>query len=147
MAGDDLLVAPLFNGEHERVVRFPAGTWYDFETGERVSDGETRTIRRELPSMPLFVRAGAIVPLMPPLPHVPRPGDTVAIEARHYGAVPGHFRLYDDDGESLAYRQGRSRWIDFRVEIGPDGSRRGRVEAGAPVGGLDYSPVEWRWLG
>ena len=146
MVGDDLLVAPLFAGETERRVLLPPGAWYDFETGERLPGGAC-TLACPPEAMPLLVREGAVVPLMPPLARTPRAPDTVALEVRHYGHVPGHFRLYDDDGESLAYQAGRFRWLELRVEVGEGGVRRGSVEAGPPVGGLHYDPVDWRFLG
>ncbi len=147
MLGQDLLVAPLFAGQTERKVLLPPGNWYDFETGELLEGGGAAVLARPLESIPLLVREGAIVPLMPPLPHTPRAGETVALEVRHYGPRPGRYRLYDDDGETLAFEHGAFRWIDLAVDISQDGVRRGRVEMGPDVGGLVYDPVQWVFLG
>jgi len=147
MAGDDLLVAPLFADQSERKVLLPPGDWYDFESGERFAGGSAVTVTRPLESIPVFVRDGGIVPLMPPLPHTPRAGDTVALEVRHYGRRPGRFRLYDDDGETFAFERGARRFIDLQVEVDAAGRRQGGVAAPGGVGGLNYDPVTWTFLG
>ena len=142
MAGGDILVAPLFAAETQRKVVLPPGGWYDFETGERFEGGGTIAVAPALEAMPVFVRDGGIVPLMPPLPHAPAPRDTVALEVRHYGRRPGHFRLYDDDGETFAYERGGCRWLDLHAEGG-----QGRVVVGSGPVGLNYAPVTWRFFG
>ena len=147
LIGPDLLVAPLFAGERERAVRLPAGDWYDFETGARWAGGTTITLQAGPESIPLLVRDGGIIPLMPALQRAPRPGDTVPLEVRHYGHRPGSFRLYDDDGETLAFARGACRWIELSCVVAADGSRSGRVEAGPPAGWLVYDPVRWVFLG
>ncbi len=147
MIGSDLLVAPFFAGQQERRVALPPGNWYDFETGARFAGGDTITVAGGLESIPLFVREGAIVPLMPPLPRVPRAGATVALEVRHYGRLPGSHRLYDDDGETLPGQEDAFRWIEFSVEVAADGARQGRVVGGESSGGLRYEPIEWVFLG
>ena len=144
MLGPDLLFAPLFGDETERRVLLPPGAWHDFETGERF-EGGARTVTRALDALALFVRAGAIVPLLPPLPCAPAPGARVELEVRHYGSRPGRFLLYDDDGESFDYERGHFRWIELTVEIDAAG-RHGQVRA--PAGpGLIYDPVRWSFLG
>lgn len=146
MAGDDLLVAPLFATggatEEERQVRLPPGDWYDFATGERFSGPGPVTVRRGLAAMALFVRDGGIVPLQPPLPHAPRPGAAVPLEVRHYGRQAGRFLLYDDDGETLAHEEGAYRFLEFRAEGG-----RGACTVGPGPEGLRYGPLTWRFLG
>src|SRR5262249_60236614 len=74
MAGDALLVAPVFAGERHQEVLLPAGTWYDFETGERFEGGRRLRVFPGLDTLPLFARDGAIIPMMPPLPRAPRAG-------------------------------------------------------------------------
>lgn len=147
MAGEDILVAPLFAGQSERRVLLPPGDWYDFDSGERLAGGGAVTVVRPLEAMPVFVRDGGIVPLMPALPHAPRPGDTVALEVRHYGRRPGRFLLYDDDGETFAFERGGRRWITLEVGLDQAGNRQGRMDSPPGVGGLEYGPVTWRFLG
>ncbi|PPJ40370.1 TIM-barrel domain-containing protein, partial [Pseudoxanthomonas sp. KAs_5_3] len=64
MAGEYLLVAPLFTGQKTRKVVLPKGNWYDFYTGERVGNGEVITITPGLDKIPVYVKDGGIIPIM-----------------------------------------------------------------------------------
>ena len=110
LLGDDLLVAPMFAGATTRKVRLPKGTWYDYETGEPSGGGQTIEIRPALDKIPLYVREGALIPTLAPRPRSGAPLNGIDLFVRHYGKTPGHGRLYDDDGETLEYEQGRSAW-------------------------------------
>lgn len=66
MFGPDLLVAPITTkGATERTLYLPPGEWIDFWTGERVTGGDTTTRAAPLETIPLYLRAGAIVPMAP----------------------------------------------------------------------------------
>ncbi len=134
IAGDSLLIAPLFAGETSRKVYLPADVWYDFDNGQRFEGGQTVTITLPtenggLGKLPVFVREGGIIPLMPPLAHAPRAGEVVPLEIRHYGTKPGRFALFDDDGETFAYERGAYVWRVLEVEVAADGTRQGRCSA------------------
>jgi alpha-D-xyloside xylohydrolase len=58
MAGDYLLVAPMFTGDIERTVVLPMGDWYDFYTGEFVGNGERITVKPGLEKIPVFLKDG-----------------------------------------------------------------------------------------
>ncbi len=67
LLGDDLLVAPVVRPEvRARDVIFPEGDWFDWWTGERLAGGVTRTVDAPLSKLPLYQRAGSIVPLLRP---------------------------------------------------------------------------------
>jgi len=108
----------------------PAGAWLDWWTGQKL-EGK-RWIERavDLATLPLYVRAGAIIPLDPVrqfTAHRVSEPTTVRI---HPGAN-GTFTLYDDDGQSLGYRDGsdaKTAWIRFRWD---DAERRLTVEPDA----------------
>src|SRR5204863_369543 len=97
------------------------GSWYDFWTRERVEGG--REIEREvdLATLPLYVRAGAILPLGPVKQYV----DEVVNEPmkiRVYPGANGQFTLYEDDGQSFAYERGEftriiMHWNDASREL------------------------------
>jgi alpha-D-xyloside xylohydrolase len=115
MLGPSLLAAPVTKaGVNARSVYLPAGTeWYDFWTGDRTSGGQT--IRRATPLaiMPLYVRAGSILPLGPELEYSSqKPADP--IELRIYSGSDGSFRLYEDDGATYNYEKGAYAWIPMR---------------------------------
>ena len=97
MVGDSILVAPLFEGDKERLIYLPEGNWYDFETAQEYKGGGFIKVAAILEKLPLFVRDGGIIPMMPPLDSVPRNGETVPLEVRCYGQKPGSFLLYDDE--------------------------------------------------
>jgi alpha-D-xyloside xylohydrolase len=115
MAGDSLLVAPMFAGETSRMVVLPAGNWYDFYTGAYAGNGEVITVKPGLDRIPLLVRDGGLIPMIAARRQVPRPGDRVDLEVRHYGEAEGDFRLYDDDGATFKYETGDYSWTTLRV--------------------------------
>jgi alpha-D-xyloside xylohydrolase len=63
MMGDRILVAPLFAGERSREVVLPAGTWHSFWTGEQFTGGRSHAIDGAQENIPVFVKAGSILPL------------------------------------------------------------------------------------
>ncbi|NRF71659.1 DUF5110 domain-containing protein [Aquincola sp. S2] len=108
----------------------PAGhDWFDFWTGERHAGGRSTERDYALDEFPLFVRAGAIVPLGPVVEHTGQSPEA-PWEIRVYPGADGGFTLYEDDGETYAYERGERattalRWDDARrtLHIGP---RHGR---------------------
>jgi alpha-D-xyloside xylohydrolase len=62
MIGDRMMVAPLFAGEPERKVVLPAGNWHDFWTGEALEGGTELTVAAETEKIPVYVKAGSLVP-------------------------------------------------------------------------------------
>ena len=67
LLGPDLLVAPMFKPRGSRDIYLPAGAWYDFWTDQRFDGGRRITYEVELETLPLFVRAGAVIPKGPVL--------------------------------------------------------------------------------
>ena len=104
--GPDILVAPVFEkGATSRRLYLPRGTWYDFWTEERVEGG--REIERpvDLATTPLYVRAGAVLPLGPVKQYSSEPGSepmTLVV----YPGVDGASSWYEDDGISFEHRKG-----------------------------------------
>lgn len=146
MAGEYLLVAPLFAGQTQRTVVLPKGNWYDFYTGEYVGNGQTITVSPGLDRIPVFVKDGAIIPLMEPVLHTPAAGQKMNLEIRHYGKADGQYRLYDDDGETYDYEQGEYAWRDIRVIRDRKGRLKGHIskaEKGKPD---NVGTVTWRFM-
>ncbi len=115
MAGDDLLVAPMFAGQTERQVTLPSGKWYDFYTGELAGENEVITVKPGLDEIPLLVRDGGIIPLVPERLYAPGKDEVLELEIRHYGKSEGVFMLYDDDGISFDYETGAHSWTRLAV--------------------------------
>jgi len=112
--GPSLLVAPVFEqGATERKVYLPAGGWYDYWTGKRIEGGTTVSVPASLETMPLFVRAGSILPTGPVKQYAAEPL-TEPTRLTIYPSADGRFQLYDDDGLSFAYEKGAFSLVDLQ---------------------------------
>ena len=109
--GEDLLVAPITApGEGKparKEVFLPAGQdWFDFFTGDFYAGGQTIVHECPLDRMPLFVRAGSILPMAPAMDYSDqKPVDPLTLDV-YAGPRAAEFDLYEDDGTSLDYRAG-----------------------------------------
>ncbi|GAB3851462.1 glycoside hydrolase family 31 protein [Hymenobacter terrigena] len=128
MAGENLLVAPMFTGQTTRKVILPKGDWYDFYTGKLAGNGEVISVTPGLDKIPVYVKDGGIIPMMPALLHAPKAAQKVDIEVRYYGRKPGSYRLYDDDGETFNYEQGQFSFREIKVEK-QNGRLKGSIAA------------------
>jgi alpha-glucosidase/alpha-D-xyloside xylohydrolase len=130
--GRDFLVAPVVDkGLKTRRLYLPAGTWYDWWTGAK-SDGQRWLDRPvDLATLPLFVRAGAIIPLDPVRQYT---GQAVSepTTLQVYRGADGQFVLYDDDGQSLDYLRGKGSWTTIAWD---DAKRRLVIEPDARMAG------------
>ncbi|MEY4917473.1 MAG: hypothetical protein RL616_1386, partial [Verrucomicrobiota bacterium] len=112
--GRDLLIAPVFEkGATNREVYLPKGAWYDWWTGELQTGGRTITRQVDLATMPIYVRAGAIVPVDPIRQFTGEKVDA-PLTVRIFRGADGDYTLYEDDGESLAYLKGDSALTRFQ---------------------------------
>ncbi|RKN79186.1 TIM-barrel domain-containing protein [Paenibacillus ginsengarvi] len=143
MVGDELLVAPLFEGESERNVLLPPGIWYGFETGDRYEGGRIVRVSADLAHIPVFVRDGAIIPTIPAAPRAPRKGETTPLQFVHFGTADGVGRLYDDDGETLDCERGAKGWWTAAVSRTPNGGYDARL-SGPDDAAFAYGPVSWK---
>ena len=111
--GRDLLVAPVVEqGATSRKIYLPRGAWYDFWTGERVQGGIEISRKVDLETTPLYVRAGAILPLGPVKQYVTEKVDQ-PLSLTVYPGADGSFSLYEDDGSSFNYRKGE--WMGTQM--------------------------------
>ncbi len=127
MFGPAFLVAPVTEqGATSRAVYLPAGAdWYNYWTNERLHGGQTIQVDAPIDRLPLFVRAGSILPL----------GDAIEstnqvqkiAKVRVYPGADAEFALYQDDGMTYAYEHGDSRithlrWNDATRTLGHQGA-------------------------
>jgi alpha-glucosidase (family GH31 glycosyl hydrolase) len=108
--GDYLLVSPVVQqGQTEKRMYLPAGTWLDWFTGKSYAGGQTITLAVDAThwsDIPLFVRQGAIIPTQPVLDYVgQKPVTEISIDAFPSDQRTS-FDYYDDDGSSYAYEHG-----------------------------------------
>jgi alpha-glucosidase (family GH31 glycosyl hydrolase) len=143
MVGDYLLAAPLFAGDTKRKVVLPRGKWYDFYTGKLAGEGQTIEITNVLDKIPLFVKDGGIIPMIPPVLHTPRKGEVLPLTIRYYGHQESKTRLYDDDGETFDYERDAYGWTTLHVGKGADGKPEGTHTAGKIFG---YNQVKWVFM-
>ena len=146
MAGDSLLVAPLFAGEQRRDVYLPEGVWYEFETCERFEGDQTISVEPGLERIPVFVRDGAIIPMMPPMDHLPLQGEPMPLVVKHYGKPGATFQIFDDDGETHAYERGDYQWRTLTAASAPDGSPEGHVSEVEEERSSAYGPITWQFM-
>jgi alpha-D-xyloside xylohydrolase len=136
MFGPSVMVCPVTEaGAKQRSVYLPSGCdWYDFWTGRRYTGGQTIRAEAPIEILPLFVRAGSILPMGPLVQHSGEALDA-PIELRIYAGPEGQFNLYEDEGDNYNFELGRFttipiEWNDreHRLTIAPrSGSFTGAV--------------------
>lgn len=146
MAGEYLLVAPMFAGQTKRTVMLPKGNWYDFYTGKYVGNGERITVSPGLDRIPVFVKDGAIIPFMEAALHAPKAGQKINLEIRHYGKADGAYRLYDDDGETFDYEKGVYSWRDIKVTRDKKGRLHGTISKAEKGKPNSIATVTWKFM-
>ena len=106
MFGPALMPCPVSEYKaRSRSVYFPAGGWYDFYSGEYYAGGRRRSIPAPYDRMPLFVRAGSIIPFGPAMEWSDeKPADAIRLYV--YAGADAVFTLYEDDGLTYAYEKG-----------------------------------------
>jgi len=114
MFGKAILVAPITEeGTFQRGVYLPKSVdWYDFWTGKQIKGGQTIQTEAPLDQIPLFIRAGSIVPFGPIVQYS---GEKTAepLEIRVYEGTNGEFTLYEDEGDNYNYEKGIYSTITF----------------------------------
>jgi alpha-D-xyloside xylohydrolase len=124
LLGPDLLVAPMFEPRGRRDIYLPAGGWYDFWTDQRFDGARWITYDAELETLPLFVRAGAVLPMGPELQYAnEQVWDPLSFDIYPDTAGIREFGLVDD-----------RRQLRFKLTV----TDQSILLAGGP---LDYVPV------
>jgi alpha-glucosidase (family GH31 glycosyl hydrolase) len=103
----EMLVAPVHTqASRRRAVQFPAGgNWIDYWTGTIYEGGTGSTVDAPLDKVPLFVKAGSIIPMGPEIHYVDeKPADPLTLDI--YPVAKSSYTLYEDDGVSNDYKQG-----------------------------------------
>jgi len=90
------------------------GAWYDFWTNEKLESGVSLSADAQIDKMPLFVRAGSIVPLCADAIEYSSQLDAATIELRIYPGADADFTIYEDSGDSYDYEKGKSSTIALK---------------------------------
>ena len=140
--GRDMLIAPVYQkGATSRDVYLPKGDWYDWWTGAKAAGGQTVARSVDLATMPIYVRAGAIIPVDPVRQYTSQPVSEPTT-LRVYRGANGAYTLYEDDGISQEYLRGRATWTRMTWD---DRTKRLTIEPGTPQGATSLGgPREFR---
>ncbi|MGD0220709.1 MAG: TIM-barrel domain-containing protein [Terriglobia bacterium] len=127
MFGPAFLVAPVTEqGATKRMVYLPAGAdWFNYWTNERVRGGQWIQADAPIDTLPLFVRAGSILPLGDAIENTTEVQKIARL--RVYPGADAEFALYEDDGKTYAYEKGDSRitrlhWSDASQKLSHEGA-------------------------
>jgi alpha-glucosidase len=149
MLGPSLLVAPVLQEDATaRTVYLPAGSdWFEASTDTRHAGGLDVTVNAPLGRIPVFVRAGAVIPKGPVLQHVDE-APVLDLNIHLYPGPTTTYTLYEDDGKSLQFRQNVFLRTEFAREDTTDGfavtvSRRN--DTAAPWGTPWTPPAGRHW--
>jgi alpha-glucosidase/alpha-D-xyloside xylohydrolase len=111
--GQSLLVAPVVEpAATSRSVYLPRGAWYDFWTGDRMEGGREISRQVDLETIPLYVKAGSILPLGPVKEYTEEMVDQ-PLSISIYPGDNASFLLYEDDGISFNHRKGE--WMGVQL--------------------------------
>ncbi|MEO8137319.1 MAG: TIM-barrel domain-containing protein, partial [Betaproteobacteria bacterium] len=120
--GDDLLVAPVTReGATHWPIYLPQGRWHDFWTHQAYEGPCSVTVEARLDRLPLFVRAGALIPMGPVVQHLsgPQAPEVTLLTYPAANGLSGSCTLYDDDGTTNGYRQGDYTLTGFECSATP----------------------------
>ena len=133
MMGGSLMAAPVLQAGGKRSVYLPAGCWYAFGSNLPLKGKRTIEITAGLNEIPLYVRAGSLLPLGPVIQHTSQlPGGP--LELQIYPGQDATFTLYEDDGETTGYLNGQVRRTTFGWQ---DKGRRLTWKSEGPYAGRD----------
>jgi alpha-glucosidase (family GH31 glycosyl hydrolase) len=115
--GRDMMICPVTTkGALSQTVYFPGGEWIDYETGERISGRQYKSFLTSLEVLPIYIRAGAIIPMQAPMQWVGQyPENLLTLDV--YPAETSFRELYEDDGETMNYEKGIFALTRFKSEL------------------------------
>ncbi|WP_416828413.1 TIM-barrel domain-containing protein [Ectobacillus polymachus] len=117
LLGSQVLIAPILRpGKSHRSVYLPEGSWYDFWTEQKYEGGQYHLISADLDILPIFIKAGTILPLGTPVKNTKENQD---IELQIYYSEEDMIGyLYEDDGYSYNYRDKQFSFTTFKIKEG-----------------------------
>ncbi|MEG6613958.1 TIM-barrel domain-containing protein [Pseudoclostridium thermosuccinogenes] len=126
MMGDSLMIAPVIAGQMGREVYLPEGDWYYFWSDKKFEGSKTYNINAALDEIPIFVKAGTLLPLAKPVQYE-TPDTSFEITVKCYGCNCRNFTLFEDDGTTFDYEKGMYNEVklSFNTEGGFEAIRTG----------------------
>ncbi len=115
--GHDLFVAPVTTEMVDaEEITLPPGDWYDFWTGAKHEHSEKLQLRPRLDEMPLYVRAGAILPMQPLVQNTGETPDG-PLQLHVYPGADCRGSLYEDDGHTFSYQKGEILRVNYSCGV------------------------------
>jgi len=121
MFGDAILVAPVESTQVIATVYLPEGDWYRLSTGKYYTGGNTIEVSAPLTDLPVFIKAGAIIPMQNVVQSTNEKGDGVLILDTWNGKEANSFVYYEDDGATYDYQNGT--YYRRKLSFDPDNKR------------------------
>ena len=138
MVGDNMLVAPVVEGEKSRKVYLPEGDWYDLWTSQKYTGKAEYAFDVPLEQIPVFIKSGTILPLAKPTLHTEDP-ESWKLTALVFGENAKPAVLFEDDGS----------WAPELKEIKliwDNQTQKGRIEREGKPSESGYSVIEWKFI-
>ena len=138
LVGENMLIAPVVEGESKRKVYLPEGDWYDFWTSKKYTGKTEYTFEVPLEQIPVFIKSGTILPLAKPTLHTDDP-DSFKLTALVFGENTKPAILFEDDGS----------WAPDLKEIKlvwDNKTMKGRLERDGKPSTQQYSVIDWKFI-
>jgi alpha-glucosidase len=117
--GRDIFVAPVLTEKVDPMeLTLPPGDWYDFWTAQKHASSEKLTLHPAIADMPLYIRAGAIIPMQPLVQSTSEKPDG-PLQLHVYPGDDCRGSLYQDDGHTFAYQRGEFLRINYSCQVSP----------------------------
>lgn len=141
MFGPGMMICPVTTKNAlSRPVYFPGGEWFDYWTGERFNGRQYKSFLTPLDVLPIFIKAGAIIPMQPAMQFVDEtPVNVVTLDV--YPAGQSSYDMYEDDGVSLDYKSGKFALTNIVSDLGVN---NWTLNIAKPAG--NYKPAKHKYL-
>jgi alpha-D-xyloside xylohydrolase len=140
MIGNSILAAPLTEKQDDRIVYLPEGTWYDYNTNQKYVGGKEYTIKTSLTQLPIFIKAGTILPLAKPVEHV-APDTKFEITCFIYGNNTTNATLFEDDGITFDFEKGSYNIVSLLWK-----NNQGTVKRAGKFKDTRYVVKKWQFI-
>jgi alpha-glucosidase len=122
LIGDDILVCPVLkSGATKRAVNIPPGLWYSFWDDKVMKEGDGQTVSAPIDTMPVFIRAGAVIPMQPIIQNTSQNVDRLILHVYPDEQSKAEGDIYEDAGDGYEYLSGVYRHTEIKYE--EDGDR------------------------
>ena len=136
LVGENMLVAPVIEGESKRKIYLPEGDWYDLWTSKKYTGKTEYTMDVPLEQIPVFIKSGTILPLAKPTLHTDDP-ESWKLTALVFGTDVKPAVLFEEDGSSAPeLREVRLIWDNKTL--------KGRLERQGKASGQQYTVTDWK---